>query len=97
MRRVWDRTCRAAVVANATPHDARHTFGVHAVQLGVPLVRVQKLMGHASPHMTLRYMQHAPEAYLDEDAATIEQPMSGKTDREATAGASAARNTLRRA
>ena len=91
MRRVWDQTCRAAGIANATPHDARHTFGVHAAQSGVPLVRLQRLMGHASPHMTLRYMQHAPEAYLDEDAA-----MSGETNEEAAARASAARKSLRR-
>ncbi len=96
MRRAWDQTCRAASVANATPHDARHTFGVHAAPSGVPLVRLQKLMGHASAHMTLRYMKHAPEAYLDEDAATIEQHMIGETDREVAARASAARDTLRR-
>jgi hypothetical protein len=28
-------------------------------------------LGHASATMTLRYMKHAPEAYLDEDMATI--------------------------
>ncbi len=94
MRRVWDQACRAAGIANATPHDARHTFGVHAAQSGVPLVRLQKLMGHATPIMTLRHMKHAPEAYLDEDAATIEQHMSGNADREAAARASAARKSL---
>lgn len=97
MRRVWDRTCKAAAIAGATPHDARHTFGVHAAQAGVPLVRLQQLMGHASAHMTLRYMKHAPEAYLDTDAATIEQHMSGLTDREAAARATAARQGLKRA
>ncbi len=97
MRTVWDHTCKAAAIAGATPHDARHTFGVHAAQAGVPLVRLQQLMGHASPHMTLRYMKHAPEAYLDTDAATIEQHMSGSTDREAAARTTAARQGLKRA
>ena len=54
-------------------------------------------MGHARAHMTLRYMKHAPEAYLDTDAATIEQHMSGLTDREAAARATAARQGLNRA
>lgn len=97
MRRVWDKTCAAAGIANATPHDARHTYGVHAAQSGVPLVRLQKLMGHASPIMTMRYMKHAPEAYMDEDAAAIERHMSGETDQEAAARVLAARNALKRA
>ncbi|MGH7499465.1 MAG: tyrosine-type recombinase/integrase, partial [Gemmatimonadales bacterium] len=45
LRRVWNRTCRAAKVAGATPHDARHTFAVHAAQAGIPIVRLQKLLG----------------------------------------------------
>ena len=49
---------------NVTIHDLRHTFGVHCAQAGVPIVRLQKLLGHASPHMTLRYMKHAPESYF---------------------------------
>lgn len=97
MRTAWDHTCKAAAIAGATPHDARHTFGVHAAQAGVPLVRLQQLMGHASAHMTLRYMKHAPEAYLDTDAATIEQHMSGATDREAAARTTAAQQGLKRA
>ncbi len=97
MRTVWDKTCKAAGITGATPPDVRHTFGVHAAQAGVALVRLQQLMGHASPHMTLRYMKHAPEAYLDTDAATIEQHMSGATDREAVARTTAARQGLKRA
>ncbi len=70
---------------DATIHDLRHTFGVHAAQSGVPIVRLQKLMGHATPHMTLRYMKHAPEAYFAEDAARIAGSIGG--NREAVAHA----------
>ena len=48
--------------------------------------------------MTLRYMKHAPEAYMDADAAEIEQHMSymsGNTDLEVEARAIAARKTLK--
>ena len=41
--------------------------------------------------MTLRYMKHAPEAYLDQDASAIAAHMSGAGDREAEARVEAAR------
>ena len=77
------------------PAGSGHTFGVHAAQAGIPIVRLQKLMGHADPTMTLRYMQHAPEAYLDQDAAAIAAHMTGITDREAEARVEAARRELK--
>jgi integrase len=97
VRRTWRAICKAAGIAGATPHDARHTFAVHAAQAGIPIVRLQKLLGHADPTMTLRYMKHAPEAYLDQDAAAIAAHMSGETDRETAARAEAARQALRQA
>jgi hypothetical protein len=52
---------------------------------GSPLPRLQKILGHATPAMTLRYTRHAPEAFFAGDAAAIEASLSGKTDREADA------------
>ena len=95
VRRVWRAVCATAEVSGATLHDCRHTFGVHAAQAGVPIVRLQKLMGHADPTMTLRYMQHAPEAYLDQDAAAIAAHMAPAGDREQAARAEAARRGLK--
>jgi integrase len=97
VRRTWNATCAAAGIAGARPHDARHTFAVHAAQVGVPIVRLQKLLGHATAVMTMRYMQHAPEAFLDADAAAIDAHMAGITDREAQGRVTAARRELRRA
>ncbi len=97
VRRVWDATCGAAKIKGARPHDARHTFAVHAAQAGVPIVRLQKLLGHATALMTMRYMKHAPEAYLQEDAAAIAGHMAGKSDPEAAARAEAARKGLKTA
>ena len=91
----WDGACKAAGVAGATPHDARHTFAVHAAMAGVPIVRLQKLLGHATATMTLRYMKHAPEAYLDEDAAAIAAHMTGEGNRETAARVEAARRELK--
>ena len=39
-RSAWDRACRTAAISGATPHDARHTFAVHAAMAGVPIVRL---------------------------------------------------------
>jgi len=59
-------------------------------------VRLQKLLGHASPHMTLRYMKHAPESYFAEDAAKVAASISGERNREAEAQAALARDSVRR-
>jgi len=44
--------------------------------------------------MTLRYMRHAPEAYLDKDATAIDAQMDGTSDRETAARVEAARQGL---
>jgi len=96
-RRLFQRACLGAGLhdggrnesgkpkPNATVHDLRHTFGVHSARAGVPIARLQKLMGHESPVMTLRYLRHAPESYFAEDAAKIAASVSGAQDREAHA------------
>jgi hypothetical protein len=45
--------------------------------------------------MTMRYMQHAPEAYMDQDAAAIAAHMGGSGDREQAARIEAARRELK--
>jgi integrase len=97
VRRTWKVVCSAAGIHGATIHDARHTFAVHAIQAGVPIVRLQKLLGHATALMTLRYAQHAPQAYLDEDAALIARHMTGAADPERDARVAAARRGMRTA
>ncbi len=92
---MWDSTCKEANIADATPHTARHTFGVHAAMAAIPLVRLQKLMGHASPTMTMGYMKHAPEAFITEDGSAIANHMTG-TEKETDARAVAARKGFRK-
>lgn len=97
LRRTWRRICRAAKVHGATLHDCRHTFGVHCAQAGVPIARLQKLLGHATAEMALRYMKHAPEAYFAEDAAKVAASLTGELDRERDARTTMARAGLQRA
>jgi integrase len=85
------RTARRAGLHGVTVHDLRHTFGVHCAQ--APLPRLQKLMGHASAVMTMRYMKHAPESYFAEDAARVAASLTGERDRERSARPSLVRET----
>jgi hypothetical protein len=61
-----------------------------------PAVRIQRLLGHATPVMTLRYMKHAPENYFTEDAARVAASLSGTADREGHAQAELARQGFTR-
>ena len=36
-------------------HDLRHTFASHLVMNGIPILEVQKLLGHKTLSMTMRY------------------------------------------
>ena len=43
------------------PHVLRHTYAVRAVQRGVPMLALQRLLGHASPQTTAIYYRIIPD------------------------------------
>jgi integrase len=47
-QRAFQAACRRAGLHNVRLHDLRHTCGVHCARAGVPLARIQRLMGHAT-------------------------------------------------
>jgi len=94
-QRVFQRACREAGLYDIRIHDLRHTFGVHCAQAGIPIVRIQRLLGHSTPVMALRYMKHAPENYFAADAARVAGSLSGAADREAGAQAELARQAFK--
>jgi integrase len=75
---VWQRVVKKAGLEHASLHDLRHTFGVHAARSGIPLARLQKLMGHATTAMTLKYLAHSPENHLGNDAALLSASIRGE-------------------
>jgi integrase len=82
---VFGRACEVSELHDVRVHDLRHTFAVHWVMAGLPLARLQKILGHRTPAMTMRYARHSPEAYFAEDAARLSASLSGATDKEAEA------------
>jgi integrase len=94
-QRVFQRACREAGLHDVRIHDLRHTFGVHCAQAGIPIVRIQRLLGHSTPVMALRYMRHAPENYFAADAARVAASLSGIANREGRAQAELARQGLK--
>ncbi|MGH7630160.1 MAG: tyrosine-type recombinase/integrase [Gemmatimonadales bacterium] len=83
--RLLARTAKRLRWPHTVVHDLRRTYAVHALTSGIPLPRVQRLLGHRTPAMTLRYAQHAPEPHAEDDAARVEASMVGAADREARA------------
>jgi integrase len=47
-------------------HDLRHTFASHWVTKGGDLFKLQKILGHQSVQMTMRYAHLAPEAFRED-------------------------------
>jgi len=47
-------------------HDLRHTFASHFMMNGGDLFKLQKLLGHQSVQMTMRYAHLSPDAFAGE-------------------------------
>jgi integrase len=61
-RKHWERAVRAAKLdAPLRWHDLRHTFASWTMQEGASLPELQKLLGHATLAMTMRYAHLAPK------------------------------------
>lgn len=57
---------RAAIARPVTPHILRHTFAVTAVQKGISLPALQRMLGHEYLGTTQIYLNLSPEDVLGE-------------------------------
>jgi integrase len=60
-------------------HDLRHTAGSQMVMAGVDLRTVQKILGHRTPLMTMRYA-HLSDAHMAEAANKLQDRLNKKPD-----------------
>lgn len=65
----WKMALELAGVGHARPHDLRHTYASRLVRAGVPMARVQKLLGHDSITTTERYSHLANDGHEEVRAA----------------------------
>lgn len=61
----WARKCRLETGLNFHTHRCRHTVGTQLLQKGIPIDKVQEVLGHADISTTRRYAKTAREAIMD--------------------------------
>jgi integrase/recombinase XerD len=57
---------RAAISRPVSPHVLRHTFSVTAIQKGISLPALQRMLGHDHLATTEIYLNFSPEEVLRE-------------------------------
>jgi site-specific recombinase XerD len=56
---------KTKITKNATVHTLRHCFATHLLEAGVDIFHIQKLLGHASPKTTARYIHLTRKDIID--------------------------------
>ncbi len=57
---------RARISRKVSPHVLRHTFAVTAIQKGISLPTLQRLLGHDTLQTTEIYLNLSPEHVVEE-------------------------------
>jgi len=57
LRRIFRYHRRKSGITQANPHRFRHCFGATMTRCRVPLLVLARMMGHSSPHTTMRYVE----------------------------------------
>ncbi len=57
LRRIFRYHRRKSGITQANPHRFRHCFGSNMTRCRVPLLVLARMMGHSSPHTTMRYVE----------------------------------------
>lgn len=86
IKNAFNGAIERAKIHNFRFHDLRHTFCSWLALGGVPLTAIQKLAGHASIKMTLRYAHLSPRYLADEIKALDRFQKNGKPQKTSGAG-----------
>jgi integrase/recombinase XerD len=57
LRRIFRYHRIKSGITQANPHRFRHSFGANMTRCRVPLLVLARMMGHSSPHTTMRYVE----------------------------------------
>jgi site-specific recombinase XerD len=57
LRMIFRYHRRKSGIKQANPHRFRHSFGATMTRCRVPLLVLARMMGHSSPHTTMRYVE----------------------------------------
>jgi len=57
LRRIFRYHRGKSGIVQANPHRFRHSFGANMTRCRVPLLVLARMMGHSSPHTTMRYVE----------------------------------------
>ena len=68
---------KAAIDKRVHPHGLRHTFAVELEQAGTPVTTISKLLGHSTPAVTSRYLDHLTNDQAVSALTAIELPELG--------------------
>lgn len=74
----FKKACKAAGIKDFHFHDLRHTFASQAVMNGADLASVQKLLGHSSITMTMRY-SHLSKDHLCKTVDLLGELFNGRS------------------
>jgi integrase len=69
----FEKACAKADLDNVTPHTLRHTAGSLALDLGMSVAVVQKLLGHKSPITTMTIYAHKMPDDFDKLATAMDK------------------------
>ena len=76
LRSFWQRVRAEADLSDVRLHDLRHAHATFALRHGESVLAIGRLLGHASPHTTLKYT-HLADAMVREAVETVGAVLGG--------------------
>lgn len=73
VKKAWRQALRRARIDDFRFHDLRHTFASHFAMKGGNISALAKILGHASPKMTLDRYAHLSPEFIAEQRAVMDR------------------------
>ena len=76
LRYFWHRIRAEADLSDVRLHDLRHAHATFALRQGESVLAIGRLLGHANPHTTLKYI-HLADSMVREAVETVGAVLEG--------------------